>query len=538
MQTIFISYRRDDAEGQAGRLYKDLAEQFGEESVFMDVSGIQPGRDFRKVIDQHVSSCTILLAVIGKRWLDAKDEAGRRRLDSPTDFVRLETASALKRDIPVIPVLVQGAEMVQPADLPPDLTELAFRNNFEITHTKWDSDVEVLVASLRTLFEGQAQDAGAAGAETDASASAAPRKPAEAPPIRPLVGARRLAAAQQPAAALPWAMILGASAVVIAAALGGYRYFAPKLATEDPKVVEAQNAAKIAVANAATASANAAATKSEAEVAQAKADKTLAELAIGRAESQRAQQEAESKKAAADAAEADRRVSVNASAAQKAESEAAAAKAAKEKDDAQRIAQAKADEAEKLRASAEQAKAAADDKALKDKVAQVEAERTASLVRQATQIVAVAQAATTGGAAAAVKPAVVMATAPVAPALPGAGANQPRSVDVRDWKLASGGCGAGSLTVIGTATFTIEKTVEGVLVSERFNGSGNGFDVTVTGNRSFPKAQQSYEIPTTGTWKGRGAKAFTSTGTDRVIASDGLTPSAAHFQKLQSQCGG
>ena len=95
MRAIFISYRREDAEGQAGRLFNDLARYFGEDSVFMDVAGIEPGRDFRRVIDEHVASCGVLLAMIGKTWIDATDESGRRRLEDPMDFVRLETASAL-----------------------------------------------------------------------------------------------------------------------------------------------------------------------------------------------------------------------------------------------------------------------------------------------------------------------------------------------------------------------------------------------------------------------------------------------------------
>jgi hypothetical protein len=111
MRAVFISYRRDDAEGEAGRLFADLAGKFGADKVFMDVTGVEPGRDFRKVIDQNVASCGVLLAIIGKGWIDAKDDGGRRRLDDPLDFVRLETASALKRDIPVIPVLVHGGLM-------------------------------------------------------------------------------------------------------------------------------------------------------------------------------------------------------------------------------------------------------------------------------------------------------------------------------------------------------------------------------------------------------------------------------------------
>lgn len=153
MRAIFISYRREDAEGQAGRLFNDLATEFGQDAVFMDVAGIEPGRDFRRVIDQHVASCGVLLGMIGKSWINASDESGRRRLDDPMDFVRLETASALKRDIPVIPVLIQGAAMPRAEQLPPDLADLAFRNAVELTHARWDSDVQVLIKALRPYVQ-------------------------------------------------------------------------------------------------------------------------------------------------------------------------------------------------------------------------------------------------------------------------------------------------------------------------------------------------------------------------------------------------
>jgi hypothetical protein len=149
VRAIFISYRRDDSEGEAGRLFDDLVKHFGEASVFIDVAGIEAGRDFRRAIDESVASCGVLLAVIGRNWVEAKDEIGQRRLDDPSDFVRLETASALKRDIPVIPVLVHGAKMPRPDQLPDDLKELAYRNGVELTHTRWASDLQLLIKALR-----------------------------------------------------------------------------------------------------------------------------------------------------------------------------------------------------------------------------------------------------------------------------------------------------------------------------------------------------------------------------------------------------
>ena len=160
MRAIFLSYRRDDAEGEAGRLFDALKSEFGADKVFMDVSGIEPGRDFRRVIEQNVASCGVLLAMIGRGWIDAKDHAGRRRLDDPQDFVRLETAAALKRDIPVIPVLVRGGSLPLHDQLPEDLKDLAYRNAVELTHARWDSDVQLLIKALRPYVDKGPEEAG------------------------------------------------------------------------------------------------------------------------------------------------------------------------------------------------------------------------------------------------------------------------------------------------------------------------------------------------------------------------------------------
>lgn len=147
-RSIFISYRRDDTEGEAGRLFDDLSREFGEDSIFMDVDGISPGVDFRKAIDDNVSSCGVQLAIIGPTWSTIKSSAGARRLDDPNDFVRLEIASALKRNIAVIPVLVHDAKMPHPDELPEGLKDLAFRNSVEITHARWNTDVQLLIHAL------------------------------------------------------------------------------------------------------------------------------------------------------------------------------------------------------------------------------------------------------------------------------------------------------------------------------------------------------------------------------------------------------
>lgn len=141
----------------------------------MDVAAIGPGRDFRKAIDESVATCSVLLAMIGQEWLETKDASGRRRLDDPQDFVRLELASALRRDIPVVPVLVRGAKMPPVERLPDDLRDLAFRNAVELTHARWKSDVQVLAQALRPCLEE-------AEAAADAPAGAATASPPQIPP--------------------------------------------------------------------------------------------------------------------------------------------------------------------------------------------------------------------------------------------------------------------------------------------------------------------------------------------------------------------
>jgi hypothetical protein len=176
VRSVFVSYRRKDSEGESGRLFDDLTSHFGSASVFMDVSAIEPGRDFRKAIDQSVTTCSVLLAVIGQEWLELKDTAGRRRLEDPNDFVRLELASALRRDIPLIPVLVRGAKLPEADRLPPDLQELVYRNAVELTHARWKSDVQLLIRALRPYLDVQ-PDASRSGRESAESNNAPP--PAE-----------------------------------------------------------------------------------------------------------------------------------------------------------------------------------------------------------------------------------------------------------------------------------------------------------------------------------------------------------------------
>jgi hypothetical protein len=149
---LFISYRREDAPMAAGRLSDELARRFGDEHVFMDVDRIEPGVDFTQAINTAVGSCDVLIAIIGPHWLTMRDEEGSRRLDAPRDYVRLEIEAALKRNVRVIPALVEGADMPGSEDLPPDLTELATRNCVQLGDgVRWRYDVEGLMRALERL---------------------------------------------------------------------------------------------------------------------------------------------------------------------------------------------------------------------------------------------------------------------------------------------------------------------------------------------------------------------------------------------------
>ncbi|WP_179190161.1 toll/interleukin-1 receptor domain-containing protein [Hydrogenophaga sp. IBVHS1] len=154
MDGIFISYRRDDSAGYAGRLYDRLAAHFGAGRVFMDVEGIEPGTDFVTAIENAVGSCRVLIVVIGDEWLNTTDAAGRRRLDDPNDFIRLETAIALKRNIRVVPVLVGGALMPRAEDLPEELRPLARRQAIEVSHKQWEASTAELIRALDSLLPG------------------------------------------------------------------------------------------------------------------------------------------------------------------------------------------------------------------------------------------------------------------------------------------------------------------------------------------------------------------------------------------------
>jgi hypothetical protein len=149
-QVIALSYRRDDSMAVAGRLYDRLHSAFGRRNVFMDFDSIPAGVDFREHISRTIEQSRVVIVLIGPHWVGEK--SGSRRIDDPSDFVRLEVSSALRLGIPVIPVLVNQTDMPTSEQLPFDLQELAFRNALPLDSGRdFHSHAERVVAAVRAI---------------------------------------------------------------------------------------------------------------------------------------------------------------------------------------------------------------------------------------------------------------------------------------------------------------------------------------------------------------------------------------------------
>lgn len=158
MTQIFISYRRADSHAITDRIQDRLTAVYGAENVFQDVEDIPPGANFKEYLEIQVGLCDVLLVIIGPRWLDIRDENGSRRLDNPSDFVRIEVESGLKRkEILVVPVLVQGAAMPLQKDLPPSIQELHYRNAIRVRNNPdFERDIQNLIDSINQYVTGTA----------------------------------------------------------------------------------------------------------------------------------------------------------------------------------------------------------------------------------------------------------------------------------------------------------------------------------------------------------------------------------------------
>lgn len=456
MRDVFISYRRSDTGGYAGRLLDALEERFDGLKFFRDIEDLEPGADFPQAIEGKLSQCEAMLVVIGPTWASVAGPTGPR-IKEADDFVRIEVAAALARsDVRVIPVLVGGATLPRAQDLPAELRGLTMRQHVELSDTRWDFDVERL---------GKALDPSRRTAWLSGKAPIA----------------------------------LAAAALVAAVAGGGYWFLgsAPSAprgpqradldSAPDRRLAEAEQELKLAEVEAKKAKAAAERAEFEARKRRADADARQADEAKAQAiaaDTKKAAELAMAKSSSADVSDADR---------SRAEAEATAL--AKRSEAAQREADVKAAETLAARRTADEARA---DAQLKSRQAAAAASTVARVAAR------------------------------------GATASSPTSL-VLPWTLSSGGCGAGELTVRGTATFRIETTSRGVVVTEEFRGTGNGFAVKVTGRATFDRPRQRYDVPTSGEW--RGAKVFKSSGTDQVLSSDGKSPRSARLVTIRSNCG-
>lgn len=351
MARVFINYRRDETAGEARALFTELRAALGADSVFMDVDNIALGRDFRQALNERLESVDLMVTLIGKDWLQIKDASGRRRLDDANDFVRREIRAALERDIAVIPLLLQGAHMPAEADLPEDIRSLAFRNGFEISHARWNSDVHELLGRLGLTRRGSVNPPPAAEAGQMPVAAATNQAPAEPTPR----------ANSKRGARTGW-LVLALLGLVAGGGFAYYRHVEGErvrqvLAQADAEKQRLLQEAEQAKAAAAAAGEAAARAQHERERAEAEAREHA-----GQAERDREAAEQLARKRAAEKAVQDQAAKDKAAREQAAKEQAAKELAAKE-------------QAAKAQAAREQA---ARDQAAKDQAAKTQAEREAA----------------------------------------------------------------------------------------------------------------------------------------------------------------
>jgi len=155
---VFVAYRRRDSPGHAGRIGERVMREFGRGQVFKDVDSLPPGRDFVDVVRERLQQAVLMVVIIGPRWLTLTNNSGTRRLDDAADLHREEIRSALTRGIDVFPVLVDGASIPAPEDLPEDIRPLARRYAIEMSETRWEYDLaRLLEAAADTLWRASAR---------------------------------------------------------------------------------------------------------------------------------------------------------------------------------------------------------------------------------------------------------------------------------------------------------------------------------------------------------------------------------------------
>jgi TIR domain-containing protein len=173
MPIVFISYRRSDTQMVAGRLREALARHFGESAIFRDKNSIGAGEDWTKAIKAELTHDTVVIALIGPTWAAAKDDDGRRRLDDPADWNRVELEEALQRSCRIVPLLVDETKMPKETELPESLRPIARTNALKLRDDDWDSDIERLIHALDPRSAARRMGRAAATAAVALVASAA-----------------------------------------------------------------------------------------------------------------------------------------------------------------------------------------------------------------------------------------------------------------------------------------------------------------------------------------------------------------------------
>jgi hypothetical protein len=151
-QGVFISYRREDTGPYARLLKEHLSDRLPGAPVFMDLDSIEAGIDFAEAIESALDSSSVMVALIGPKWLTITDEDGHRRLDDPDDYVRFEIRTGLENCIRVIPVLVDGAKPLKRPLLPPDLHKLARLNALEMSYGRFEFDETRLTSIIQKVL--------------------------------------------------------------------------------------------------------------------------------------------------------------------------------------------------------------------------------------------------------------------------------------------------------------------------------------------------------------------------------------------------
>jgi hypothetical protein len=172
---IIVSYRRSDS-AMAGRIFDRLAQHFGKTNLFIDIDNVPFGVDFRKHIDDALQASNILIAVVGEKWLGPQ-AGGKRRILNEADPVRVELETALRRGITVLPVLLDGTSMPDPAELPDTIRDFAYRNALEVESGRdFNIHVERLIRAVEQIVGGKAMPDAPAPSEVSPLLSRAPSK--------------------------------------------------------------------------------------------------------------------------------------------------------------------------------------------------------------------------------------------------------------------------------------------------------------------------------------------------------------------------